>query len=46
MIYNSNLMKNLLMDLLDLAQKENNTFRLNEDYFSITEAIKKACSVV
>ena len=30
MIYNSKLMKNLMMDLLDLAQMENNTFKLNK----------------
>lgn len=34
------------MDLLDLAQMENNTFKLNKCYFSITEVIERAFSVV
>ena len=46
MIYNSKLMKNLMMDLLDLAQMENNTFKLNKSFFSLSEVINKACSVV
>jgi hypothetical protein len=28
-----------MMDLLDLAQLEKNTFSLNQDYFSIFEVI-------
>jgi len=46
MIYNSKIMKNLMMDLLDLAQMENNTFKLNKSFFSLTEVIDKACLVV
>ena len=46
MIYNSNIMKNLMMDLLDLAQMENNTFKLNKGYFSLEDIIQKASSIV
>jgi len=46
MISNSKIMKNLMMDLLDLAQMENNTFKLNKSFFSLTEVIDKACLVV
>ena len=35
MLYSSELMRNLMMDLLDLAQLENSTFKLNKEYFSI-----------
>jgi len=35
----SGIMRNLMMDLLDLAQLEKNTFSLNQDYFSIFEVI-------
>ncbi len=35
MIFSSEIMRNLMMDLLDLAQMENNTFKLNKAYFSI-----------
>lgn len=31
-----------MMDLLDLAQMEKNTFKLNKDFFSIFEVIQKA----
>lgn len=46
MIHNSRLMKNLMMDLLDLAQMENNTFKLNKGFFSIKDIINRATSVV
>jgi len=32
-------MKNLMMDLLDLAQMENCTFKLNKSYFNIRDII-------
>jgi hypothetical protein len=35
-----------MMDLLDLAQMENNTFKLNKSYFSIMGVIERAFSVV
>jgi hypothetical protein len=37
--FTSGIMRNLMMDLLDLAQLEKNTFSLNQDYFSIFEVI-------
>lgn len=46
MIYSTEIMRNLMMDLLDLAQMENNTFNLNKSYFSVVDVIDKAFSVV
>jgi len=46
MIYSSEIMRNLMMDLLDLAQMENNTFKLNKVYFSLYDVIEKAFGVV
>jgi signal transduction histidine kinase len=46
LIANSVMMQNLMMDLLDLAQIENNTFKLNKAFFSLTDAVKQAYSVV
>lgn len=46
MLYSSELMRNLMMDLLDLAQMENSTFKLNKGYFSIFDVINKAFSLV
>jgi signal transduction histidine kinase len=40
--YTSNLAKNLMMDLLDLAQLENNTFKINKEVFSLLNVIKNA----
>lgn len=37
--YTSSISKNLMMDLLDLAQADNNTFRLNEEAFSFPDVI-------
>lgn len=44
--YTSNLAKNLMMDLLDLAQLENNTFKINKEVFSLFNVIKNAFMVV
>lgn len=44
--YTSNIAKNLMMDLLDLAQLENNTFKINKEPFSLPELIKNAFMVV
>ena len=35
-----------MLDLLDLAQLENNSFRLNHDTFSVLDIINKAFIVV
>ena len=34
------------MDVLDLAQIENNTFKLNKAFFSLTGAVEQAFSIV
>ena len=46
MLFSSELMRNLMMDLLDLAQIENSTFKLNKDFFSLFDVIKKAFILV
>lgn len=46
LIANSVMMQNLMMDLLDLAQIENNTFKLNKAFFSLSDAVTQAYSVV
>lgn len=46
MVSNSELMRNLMMDLLDLAQMEKSTFKLNENYFSLHDVIQKAFGVL
>jgi signal transduction histidine kinase len=46
MVYNSELMRNLLMDLLDLAQLKNDRFSLNKQYFSLESVIDRAITVV
>jgi len=40
------MMHNLMMDLLDLAQMENNTFKLNKEFFCLFDTIKQAFTVV
>lgn len=42
MNFSSEMMHNLMMDLLDFAEIEKNTFKLNKDYFSIEDVIKCA----
>lgn len=46
MIYSSEIMRNLMLDLLDLAQMENSTFKLNKEYFSVYDVINRAFDVV
>lgn len=46
MLFSSEIMRNLMMDLLDLAQMENNTFKLNKAYFSVQDTIQKVFSVI
>ena len=36
----SNMLENLINDLLDLAKIENNKFSLNQDYFDLAETIE------
>jgi signal transduction histidine kinase len=42
----SKVAKNLMMDLLDLAQTENNTFRVNNSTISMLEVVEDAFTVV
>ena len=37
--YTSEIMRNLMVDLLDFAQMEKNTFKLNKAFFSLIEII-------
>ena len=46
MLFSSELMRNLMMDLLDLAQMENSTFKLNKGFFSIFDVINTAFILV
>lgn len=39
-------MRNLMNDLLDLAQIENSTFKLNKAFFSLPEAIQQAFNMM
>ena len=39
MTYTSNIGKTLMLDLLDLAQVENSTFKLNKENFSLIQVI-------
>ena len=39
LVSSSELMQNLMLDLLDLAQIENNTFKLNKAFFSLPQTI-------
>ena len=42
----SNIAKNLMLDLLDLAQLENNTFKMSMEDFSLVDVIENAFSMV
>jgi signal transduction histidine kinase len=44
--YTSNVSKNLMMDLLDLAQLDNNSFKINNQDYSLPEVIDEAFKVV
>jgi hypothetical protein len=46
MIYSSEIMRTLMLDLLDLAQMENSTFKLNKRFFSVFDVVKSAFGVV
>jgi signal transduction histidine kinase len=40
MLFSTKMMQNLMMDLLDFAQIEKNTFKLNKEFFNLFDAIK------
>jgi signal transduction histidine kinase len=46
LIYTSNVAKNLMMDLLDLAQMENNSFKVNKTNISLLKVVEDAFMVV
>ena len=41
MLFSTKMMQNLMMDLLDLAQIEKSTFKLNKEFFSLFDVIKQ-----
>lgn len=43
---NAEMMHNLLLDLLDLAQIDNNSFSINQEFFNLNKVIKNAFTVV
>ena len=40
MLFSTKMMQNLMMDLLDFAQIEKNTFKLNKEFFNLFDVIK------
>jgi signal transduction histidine kinase len=46
MLYTAQMMKTLMLDLLDLAQVESNTFRIRKTYFNLLEVIENAFMVM
>ena len=46
MLYNANMMSNLLRDLLDLAQLENNSFKIVNTNFNLREVVDEAFAMV
>ena len=44
--YSAEMMRNLMLDLLDLAQMENNTLKINEEFFNLHEIIDNAVNLV
>lgn len=46
MQYQTEMMRNLLLDLLDLAQLEKTSFKLNKTFFSLFEVIEQSFNVV
>ena len=46
MTFSSEIMRTLMMDLLDLAQMENSTFRLNKSFFNMHDVVNTAFGIV
>jgi len=46
MTYSAQIMRNLMLDLLDLAQHENGTLKLVSECFSIIKAVKRSFALV
>ena len=43
--YSTEMMRNLMLDLLDLAQMENKNFKINEEFFNLYEIIESSFEV-
>ena len=46
MLFSTKMMQNLMMDLLDLAQIDKSTFKLNKEFFSLFDVIKQVFQMV
>ena len=44
--FSTQMMQNLMMDLLDFAQIQKNTFNLNKEFFSMFDVIQEAFHVI
>lgn len=44
--FSGEMMRSLMFDLLDLAQVERGTFRVNNEYFDLTQVLKNAFDVL
>ena len=42
----SNMLENLINDLLDLAKIENNKFSLNQNYFDLAETVEQTLKIM
>ena len=46
MMYTSQMMRNLMLDLLDLACMESNTLKINNEFFNLRDVIDQAFIIV
>ena len=46
MMYTSQMMRNLMKDLLDLACMESNTLKINNEFFNLSSVIDQAFIIV
>ena len=44
--HTTEMMRNLMLDLLDLAQMENQSFKINEEFFNLHEVIENSFRVI
>ncbi len=42
LLFTSEIMQNLMNDLLDFAQIENNCFKLNKEYYNLLELVQQS----
>ena len=45
-VYSQNMLENLINDLLDHAKLENNTFKFDNEYFSLPDTIYEAFQIL